>query len=286
MKRILIICFLLCSVFLFCQSNTALNFDTNIPDAENNWVILPKSENDSTYNVGFIYFDEYSGYTYRFMGELTNENGQLSYVENKDVKSGAIITRIGNLEYKVCKVSPDLMKRFNLPSQPVWLKSYLSLEPENDKLLNRASKINGMNSPQLALPILEKLYHNNFKTNSLYFEMAFSYNALKDYANAEKVCKEALDNKKSNDSTNKEYVYALLQQKKTNDADLFLTENLKSFKDKGSKAESMINMVAFNAHYKNLDLAEKWLNLLKKDNDEKYKGNIKQLEDIINKNRD
>lgn len=286
MKRIFIIPFVIFSVYLSAQTNAQLKFETNIPDSENHWVALPKSEKDKTYSVGFIYFDEVAGYTYRSFGDLTDENNRLKYVESEELKKGALITRIGNLEFKVAEISPDLLKQFNLPAQPEWLKSCLSSDSENDRLLNRASKINGMNSPQLALPILNKLYKGNFKTGQLYFELAFSYNALKDFANAEKICSEAINNKISDDSINKEYIYSLLQQKKTNEADVFLTKTLSSYKNKDQKAESMMNMVAFNAHYKNVDLAEKWLNLLKKDNDEKYKKNIQQLEDIINKNKD
>lgn len=286
MKRIFIIPFVIFCSYLSAQANSQLKFETNISDSENHWVALPKSEKDKTYSVGFIYFDELAGYTYRSFGDLKDENNRLDYIESEEFKKGILITRIANLEFKVAEISPDLLKQFNLPTQPEWLKNYLSSDSENDQLLNRASKINGMNSPQLALPILNKLYKSNFKKDQLYFELAFSYNALKDFANAEKICSEAINNKISDDSINKEYIYSLLQQKKTNEADIFLTKTLSNYKNKDQKAESMMNMVGFNAHYKNLDLAEKWLNLLKKDNDEKYKKNIQQLEDIINKNKD
>ncbi|ASW73445.1 hypothetical protein IQ37_15375 [Chryseobacterium piperi] len=286
MIKLLTITFLAACVSISAQTVIPLKFDKNIPDSENNWVALPKSDKEKTYHVGFIYFDEYAGYTYRNAGILTDENNQLNYTEDEDSKKRLLIARMGNLEYKVAEISPDLLKRFNLPAQPDWLKNYLSSGSENDKVLNRASKMNGANFPQLALPKLEKLYQNNFKTNKVYFELAFSYNALKDFANAEKICMEAMRNKISDDLINKEYIYSLLQQKKTSEADTFLSGALGNFINKDNKAESMMNMVAFNAQYKNIDLAEKWLNLLKKENDEKYKQNIEQLENIINKNKD
>jgi len=48
----------------------------------------------------------------------------------------------------------------------------------------------------------------------------------------------------------------------------------------------MLNIGAFAAHYKNMDLAKKWLNVLKKEDEERYRKNVKNLENIINKTQD
>lgn len=281
MKRIFLILLLTASLSLSSQTVSQLKFETNVPDAENSWVVMPKKEGEIKYDVGVIYFDETAGYNYRMQGHLNEENGKLTYIEDKDAIVG--IVRVGNMEFKMAKLSPELLKQFNLPAQPEWLKNYKSSGSENDKILKRASIMNGANFPQLALPKLQKLYQNNFKTDKLYFELSFSYNALKDYANAEKICLEAFKNKISDDLINKEYIYALLNQNKITDADVFLTQKLDSFKNKDYRAESMLNIGAYAAHYKNMDLAKKWLNILKKENDERYKKNVQNLENIINK---
>lgn len=283
MRKIFLVTLLVVSFSLHSQTVSQLKFDTAVTDAENSWVVLPKKDGEAQYSVGVIYFDESAGYSYRVQGSFIEENGKLKFVEDEDIKIGSKIVRVGNLGFKTAKLSPELIKQFNLPAQPDWLKSYASSASENEKALNRASKMNGANFPQLALPKLLKLYQNNFKTDQLYFELSFSYNALKDYPNAEKICLEAFKNKISDDLINKEYIYALLNQNKITDADTFLTQKLDSFKNKDYRAESMLNVGAFAAHYKNMDLAKKWLNVLKKENEERYKKNVQNLENIINK---
>ncbi|UOU97448.1 hypothetical protein MUU74_13210 [Chryseobacterium daecheongense] len=283
MKRVFLISLLTVSLYLSAQTASQLKFDTNVPDAENSWVVMPKKDGETKYNVGIIYFDDTAGYSYRMQGSLSEENGKLKYTEDERNKISSSIIRVGNMEFKTAKLTPEQLKQFSLPAQPDWLKQYTSSDSENEKILKRASNMNGANFPQLALPRLQKLYQNNFITEKLYFELSFSYNALKDYVNAEKICLEAFKNKISDDLINKEYIYALLNQNKLADADSFLTQKLNSFKNKDYRAESMLNLGAYAAHYKNLDLAKKWLDVLKKENDERYKKNVQNLENIINK---
>ncbi len=286
MKKIFLFTLLAVGFSLYAQTASQLKFDTAVPDAENSWVALPQKEGENNYSVGVIYFDEAAGYNYKKQGELTEENGKLKYTPDKDVDTGSTTVRVGNIGFKTAKLSPQLIKQFNLPVQPDWLKNYASSASENEKALSRASVMNGANFPQLALPILQKLYQKNFKTEKLYFELSFSYNALKDYENAEKICLDAFKNKISDDLINKEYIYALLNLNKINDADAFLTQKLDSFKNRDYRAESMLNIGAFAAHYKNMDLAKKWLNVLKKEDEERYRKNVKNLENIINKTQD
>lgn len=283
MKKIVLISLLTASLSLFSQTVSQLKFETNVPDAENSWVVMPKKEGETKYNVGVIYFDDTAGYSYRMQGSLNEKNGKLEYTEDETNTTASYTVRVGNMEFKTATLSPELLKQFNLPAQPDWLKHYASKGSENEKTLRRASIMNGANFPQLAFPRLQKLYQNNFKTDKLYFELSFSYNALKDYANAEKICLEAFQNKISDDLINKEYIYALLNQNKLAEADSFLIQKLDSFENKDYRAESMLNLGAYAAHYKNLDLAKKWLNVLKKENDERYKKNVQNLENIINK---
>jgi hypothetical protein len=285
MKNLYLILFLSIGNPLFSQTVADLSFTTNVPDAENHWVVLQKKEKNNYYNVGFIYFDEQAGYSLKSAGTLAEDNGKLKYIEDPNAKISSITTRIGNLEYKSAVISSELLKSFKLPNQPDWLKFYISSESENQKIVNRASIMNGNGLSKSALPKLEKLYKDNFKTDKLYFELAFAYNALGDFANAEKICFEAVQNKLSNDLINKEYVFAFLHQKKISEADVFLTKNLDHYKNKSYKYESMMNIIAISAQLKNIDLAKKWLGLLKKDNDVKNVEHIKKLEELIAKNQ-
>lgn len=282
MKKIFISSLTALSLFAYSQKFTDLKFETNVPDAENHYIVLPVKEGEKKVSFGFIYFDEAAGYTFRSLGNLFEESGVLKYKVDEELKNGAMLMRIDNLGFKSAIISDEMLKSFKLPNPPDWLKIYLSSAPENEKSLRRASLMNGANFPQLALPKLLELYKNNFRTEALYFELVFSYNALGKFAEAEKICIEALKDKKADDLVKKEYIYALVHQEKLKEADVFLTQNLSSFKTDNNKIEAMINTVASSAHQNNLTIAEKWLKELKaQPNINRYQRNINQLESII-----
>lgn len=282
MKKIFITSSLVLSISMFSQTVSDLKFDSGVIDSENSYVVLPKKETDQKYGYGFIYFDEMAGYSFRSLGDLVVENGKLKVVTDQFYQSSIMISRIGNFNLKTARLNDDVVKKLNLESPPKWLEINKSSKPENEKILNRASKLNGANNAQLALPKLLELYKNNFKTESLYFELAFSYNALGKFADGEKISLEALNNKKANDLVKKEYIYSLVHQDKVKEADDFLSKNISSFKTQNNKIEAIINIIAVSAHNGNLTVAEKWMKELKSEpNIDRYQKNIQQLESII-----
>lgn len=282
MKKIIISSLILSNLIVYSQKFSDLKFETIVPDTENHYIVLPVKEGDKSYNLGFMYFDETAGYTLDYIGDLHEEEGILKFKEREDAKNSSMKVRIENLSFKSAIISNEMLKQFNLPMKPEWLKNYLSTKPENEKILKRASIMNGANFPQIALPKLLELHKNNFKTESLYFELAFSYNALGKFAEAETVCDEAVKNKKTNDFIFKEYIYSLVHQNKLKEADTFIAKNSSSYKNEANKIESMINLVALSAHNNNFIIAEKWLKELKtQPNINRYQRNIDQLESVI-----
>lgn len=276
MRKIVISLFLILSISMFSQTVSDLKFDSNVVDSENSYVALQKKEADTKYGYGFIYFDEIAGYSFRSLGYLVVENGKLKVVTDEFHKSSMMISRIGNFNLKIAKLSDDVVKKLNLESPPKWLENYKGSKSENEKILNRA------NNPQLALPKLLELHKNNFKTEALYFELIFSYNALGKFPEAELISQEAIKNKKADDLVKKEYIYSLVHQNKLEVADDFLTKNISSFTTENNKAEAMINMVASSAHNNDFSIADKWLKELKSQpNFSRYQNNIKQLEGMM-----
>ncbi|WP_159475602.1 hypothetical protein [Chryseobacterium sp. 18068] len=282
MKKIFISSLVMVSIFAYSQKFSDLKFETNVPDAENHYIVLPVKEGEKNFSFGFMYFDEAAGYTFRSLGTLYEDSGILKHRIDEEMKNGAMLVRVENLGFKSGMVSDEMLKAFKLPTQPEWLKNYLSSASENEKSLRRASLMNGASFPQLALPKLLKLYNNNYRTEALYFELVFSYNAMGKFAEAEKIAAEAIKNKKTDDLVKKEYIYALVHQEKLKEADDFLTKNLSTFTTENNKIEAMINTIASSAHHSNFTIAEKWLKELKSQpNINRYQKNINQLESII-----
>lgn len=281
MKKILLITSIFVAAHFQAQMQK-FEFVTNVPDAEDSYVVFSNNEGETKYPFGFVYFDEYAGYSFRSLGNIIIEDNKLKIINNEANSYSMSIARIGNLNLKMAKLNKDVIRKLNLEPSPEWLKNYKSKSPENEKILNRASKMNGLQSPELALPKLLQLYKNNFKTTSLYFELAFSYNALKEFSKAERIASEAIQNNKSSDLVRKEYVFALANQNKLKELDTYLTQDLPRFTSERDKAEAIINTIASSAHYDNLDMANKWLIKLKSEVDIlKYQRNINLLENII-----
>lgn len=286
MKKILIpSLFFVCTTFS-SQKVSDLKFENNFADAEDSYVALPnKDKNKKEFSVGFVYFDEAAGYTLDYSGDLKEENGILIYEERKDAKISSMKYRLGNFDAKVAKLDNIFLEKLNLNSQPDWLKFYKTSKSENEKIVRRASMINGSNYPQIALPKLKKLYDNNYKSTDLFFEISYSYNALGDFASAEKFAKEGIDNKMSNDNLIKEYIYSLLNQKKAKLADTFLSKNLSFIKDNTAKLEAVNNMTAYSAQMDELNISKKWFEEYKKiATDDRYKRQIETLDKLIKEN--
>lgn len=284
-KYALLVTLPLCG-FLFSQQLSDLKFETNVPDAEKNYVILPKKVSDKSYALGYIYLDDMAGYTYHDLGTVSEENGKLIYKENENSKTSAMKVRIGNLAFKSAILSKDLLKKFGLPDEPSWVKIYYSGGKRTDEEeVNRASSISGGNLPQSALPILQKVYAGKYRSPKLFFELSFAHNALGDFKNGEKYSKEGIDTKMFNDNVFKEYIYALLNQKKIKEADLFLTKYLPIYKNKTAKTESVNNLVAYSAQSNEVPLAKKWFEVFKKEaHGSMYEKNIDVLAKLIKDN--
>jgi len=286
LKKLLIPSLFLVFKTFSSQKVSDLKFENNFADAEDSYVALSNKDKDKKeFSVGFVYFDEAAGYTLDYSGDLKEENGILKYEERKDAKLSLMKYRLGNFDVKVAKLNSAFLEKINLKPQPDWLKIYKTSKPENEKIVRRASMINGSNYPQIALPKLQKLYDNNYRSTDLFFEISFSYNALGDFPNGEKYAKEGIDKKMFNDNTCKEYIYALLNQKKVKIADDFLSKNLDTYKDEAAKIESINNLTAYSAQMNELAISKKWFEIFKKAAvGERYKKQTEILDNLIKQN--
>lgn len=285
MKKLAFLLVLLQSFFVYSQEVAAFRFETLVPDAEKHYVILPKKESDKVYPLGFIYLDNVAGYTYRSLGSLELENGNVKFTERQDAKNSFQNIRIGNLNYKLSILSKELQKKFNMPDNPDWLKYYYDSKiSRHEEDVNRASFMNGARASNLALPILLDVLKVKYRSKKLYFETSFAYNALGDFSNAEKIAKEAIDTNYYDDHLLKEYVYALLNQKKITETEFFMEKNIDNFKIKSAKIEAINNLVAYGAQNNHVKMAKKWLQVLKKETAGSNFQNISVLENIIKEN--
>ena len=236
-------------------------FNKNAVDAENHWVIIkPKDTDTDKATLGFVYYDESGGgYSFRYGGELSYSNNELQVLPLVN-KGSMMITRIGNFSPFLAILSDQRLKDLKIDVVPSWLKGYSLNLSENEAKLRRASSLNGANRPDLALEILQKLYDKGYRTKDVYFELMFSYNALKQYTNASRIGKEAIAKGFSNNELIvKEAAYTAVHTEDWKTAEE-LAKLAFDFKNQKNKNEILVYMYFSKGKY---DEASKWIEISK-----------------------
>lgn len=282
MKKIAIFSSVMLSLSLFSQTQK-LEFVTTVPDAEGSYVVIPnKDASKQDYTLGFIYYDNMAGYSCRIVGDISVKDDKLSFTTPEYLKTSMMTSRIGNFGVQLAKLNPNTVKELKIKNPPEWLAIYNSSNPKDEDIVKRASQMNGAGATKLALTSLKKLYDNNYKSELLYFELAFAYNALRDFTNAEKVASEAIKNKKDSDNLKKEYLYSLVNQQKIKEAEDFVTKNEDRMTDPAAKTECFQNLAAYCANLDKLDSAKKWLaKVIAQPNAAKFQRGIDTVSSII-----
>lgn len=282
MKKIALFLLLAFSLESFAQIEIPkdLLFNTTFVDAENHYVaFIPKKE-DKNFTLGVPYFDDSGGgYTFKLIGSFVVENGK--YVPT--ISPQNIIARWENLGLKVAIIPDEKVKEMKLPLVPEFLKYYKSSRPENDVLVDKLSAMNGANYCEMALPKLEMLHKQNYKSAKFYFELVFAYNALQKFSEAENAAFEAVKNGFNDELIIKETHYALLHQSgKENKAADFLMKNFKNFKTKSYESESILNQISIFYNLNNFKETQTWIDNYKNEiGTDKYKKYIDQFENAL-----
>lgn len=286
MQKLLFFGLLLSSIFIFSQEQPKdLQFNTAFVDAENQYIVMPIKPEQSEFMFGLVYFDQHSGYNFQYLGDFKLENGKYLKIPKENETSGMWIYRWDHLGLKVALLPKNRIAELGLETTPSFLESYKSSDPIEEQIVNKASSMNGAGVSNLALPHLEKLDKENYKSAKFFFELAFAYNALGKFAEAEKTSEKAINNGFLDDLIRKEYLFALVNQNKLDVAEKFLNANLEKYENEDNKVESIINFIALNNHFKKKDQAKKWLQILKSEvATDRYQKQIEQLEKLVNSN--
>jgi len=279
MKHFLISFLMLCSLPCFAQIKVPADFAFSTPfyEAENKYVVFSPKPADDYLALGVPYFDPTAGYSYRYLGNLKVANGKLNFYPADP--NSSLIARWENLDLKVAVLSPSRVKEFKLAPEPEFLKDYQTDKLDTDYLMDKLSAQNGAGYPQLALPKLEKLQKEGYRSATIYFELAFAYNALNQFSKAEAAVDEAEKNGFRDELLIKEMHYALLHQNKVLPAAEYLEKNFKNFKSKSYKSESILNQLITFDNNKDLKNTQKWIAIYKTEiGEDQYKPRVDEIE--------
>jgi len=260
---------------LSAQSN--LNFSKRFVESEDQWVALPKNDDDS-YGYGFIYIDEDAGLTLNYEGVFTiTKDGE--FVPTKIDRS--IKARLEPNDVLVAFIPEDKFNELKIDAVPDWLKYYKEDENSIERLYKWGFIYNGWNECAKALTFLEKAEKINPKYPQLAVELAFSYNCLKQYNKAESILEKEIKSNSKDAYVSKEYIYTLTKSNNIDKAIKQYKAAAKTIEDKQYDTENCYNILQyfyFNKDKENFNIWHKELSKLEINNDM-----IKQYANAMNK---
>ncbi|SFH89432.1 tetratricopeptide repeat protein [Halpernia frigidisoli] len=285
MKKLYYFLFFLISLSTLKSQNKTLKFDHNYIDSENHWITVKNDKTPGQIFFAYLYFDESGGgYSLRSLGSFNYDNEKISDIKKSDNEKSANIMRVPNAKIAFGWLDNFQVKDLGLPEVPLYMKVYNSIDDKNEKIVERASSMNGLGDSKNAVAQLQKVYDNKFKSKKLYFEMAYALNALGNFEMAKKIAEEALTNNFKDEFIDKEYLYALIHSNNLEIADQFLKKNISEIKSPINREESIVNILNFASKNKQTVIFNYWLKFYYGEfsNNGKYKDAVKKFESDIN----
>ncbi|MCL2101861.1 MAG: hypothetical protein FWH22_09145 [Fibromonadales bacterium] len=233
-----------------------LEFTTKFYDAVDKWVAFGK-KGDSAYGiVGFIYIDEEAGFTLNT--ELTLDT---------EVEDVVVKYRLGRNTADVAILPDKEIERLGLPKVPDWLEIYKANENKNSYLVQMGYFYNHVGASHNAIEPLLKAYNKEPHFKRLEFELAYAYNATKDFDKAIAVLNKAIENDSKNYLLYKELGFSFIHKDKLDEAEKAYLQGIELITEESQKviaAEMAINMANSYFQTKNKPKFEKWAELTKK----------------------
>ena len=210
-------------------------------EAVDRWVMFSDLENDSTYHSGFVFLDGGEGFIFH-MGHLFRiTNNGVEMLERTDSLLG-VKFRVGP-EWRSFAIMPkEIINQLGLEETPDWLKAYKEDENEVSYMVGIGYHYNHAGASEYALVPLRKAYAASPHYNGLEFELAYAYNATKQYQDAILVLEPAIKNTPDNYLLYKEYGFALQNIDKLEEAGKVYKQGIKLCNSEYLKGEMALNM--------------------------------------------
>jgi tetratricopeptide (TPR) repeat protein len=220
---------------------------------------------DSLYIAGVIYIDPQAGFTADFGVSFAITNKGL---EKRDEYSDAMfkIRLYGKNIADVAILSDKEIKQLGLPKEPDWLKHYGKNAGTNLHSVKQGLFYNSVGESHKAIELLLKVYNKEPHFEGLEFELAYAYNATKDFDKAITILNKAIKNNPKNYKFYMELGFSFINQNKLADAEKTYLEaiELATKKAQESQAEMAYNMAYSYFQIRNKSKFEEWAKLTRK----------------------
>jgi tetratricopeptide (TPR) repeat protein len=262
MKKLLFLTFLVSN---YCIGQS-LKFETQYYDAVDKWVAFDKEQSDSTYIFGFIYIDEYAGFTFNYESDFKITEKRLEKIPREMV--GYMKTRLEPNTANVHILNDEEVKQLGLPEQPDWLIYYKSNEDEVSYLTRIGYHFNHVGASKNAIQPLLKAYNIEPHFKGLEFELAYAYNATKNFEKAIEILTKAIKNDPKDFWFLRELGFAYVNLGNLEKAEETYIKGIALSDNKNQKAEMAVNMAQGYFKTKNKLKFDEWAKITKQHTDE------------------
>ena len=258
MKLKTLIILALSSNFLYSQDLKNIDYEIELYDAVDNWIVLPKGQNDSIYNYGFMYIDIHAGITFHYGGNFYFDKKE-KLINKRSEDYQMLKQRLNKPnKVKVHILSENELKVLELESKPNWLKIYSYDKSKIDNLVSEGNFFNHVGACKKALISLEKAYKINPHFEGLEFELSYSYNHLGEFKKTIPVLIDAIKNNPNNSLFYKELGFAYVKNNQIDLAEETYLKGISITSDNFQKSEMTVNMTQGYFQAKNKKKYDEW----------------------------
>jgi len=262
--RIAIIAYIFLSNIGFSQSNlTELKFDTKYYDAVDKWVVFPKNNSDSIFTCGFIYLDNRAGFTFQKETDFHIKDNELKNLTKDTAIQYMRFSLEGNTSL-FSVLSEQQILALELPKQPLYLYLYKIGSEDVSYLKNEGYHYNFVGASNLALSPLLKAYEKEPHFEGLEFEIAFAYNALKQFEKAILILEKAIDVDPNNAKLYRELGFSYKNLNNYGQAETAYLKGINLSNSDFEKSEMAVNMAQAYFELRNKKKFDEWALITRK----------------------
>jgi tetratricopeptide (TPR) repeat protein len=233
---------LVLSILLPLQGLSQVDFDFKnlLINCVDRWVVFQR-EKDSTWALGFVYFDTQAGLTLNYEGKMSRSaEGVYSVARNEN---GMFKYRLQPNQVQVALLPENKFEELGIKKSPDWLAIYNRDTTSITRLYKRGFALNAWGECARALDYLSRASQADPKYPGLTVEMSFSYNCLEQYDKAIALLEAAISNNPDDAYLKKELIYSHTKSGDLPKAGELLKKALAELKDTSYHAESCYNLL-------------------------------------------
>lgn len=246
------------------EEKNPFKFETKFYDGTNHWVVFPNNEKSNKFSYGYIYMDATAGLTLNLEGQLEVKNNLLIPQKKDSSNIGFIKHRLQRNTLNIHILKENEVSQLKLDIEPEWLKFYKIDSSNVSSLKNIGYHFNHIGGSSKAIGPLLKAYKIAPHFKGLEFELAYAYNATKQFEKAIPILNKAIENNPNNYYFYRELGYAEKYLGKIDEAEKTYLKGIKMSDSDFEKSEMAVNMAQAYYMIKNRPKFEEWQQKTKK----------------------